>query len=114
MYDVFQAFDLPDPSSSDGDRDATVVAPQALFMMNSSLILRHSRLMAESLPPADDATRIRAAYERALSRLPTAGEIDDAITFLNRIAKEWQGDRAKAWQSFCKSLLASSEFIYMN
>jgi hypothetical protein len=28
MYDVFQAFDLPDPSTSNGDRNSTVVAPR--------------------------------------------------------------------------------------
>lgn len=114
MYDVFQAFDLPDPSASNGDRDSTVVAPQALFMMNSSIMLRHSGTMAANLPQADDETRIRTAYDRALSRPPTPTEIDEALTFLNRVQKEWQGDRSKAWQSFCKSLLSSNEFIYID
>jgi hypothetical protein len=114
MYDVFQAFDLPDPSSSNGDRDSTVVAPQALFMMNSSIMLRHSRTMADNLPQADDESRIRTAYERALGRPPTSSENDEALTFLNRVQEEWQGDRSKAWQSFCKSLLSSNEFIYIN
>ena len=40
MYEMFQAFDLPDPSTPNGDRNATVVAPQALFMMNASLVLK--------------------------------------------------------------------------
>jgi hypothetical protein len=31
MYEVFQAFDLPDSSTPSGDRNASVVAPQALF-----------------------------------------------------------------------------------
>src|SRR5262249_60980043 len=43
MYEVFQAFDLPDPSMSNGDRDSTVVAPQALFMMNGSVVLSQTR-----------------------------------------------------------------------
>ena len=61
-----QAFDLPDPSSSNGDRDSTVVAPQALFMMNSSVMLKHSRKMADGLlarADLDDSARIREAYE---------------------------------------------------
>jgi hypothetical protein len=117
MYDVFQAFDFPDPSTSNGDRDSTVVAPQALFMMNSSVMLQHSWKLADTLlarGDLDDPGRIREVYERALSRLPTPDEIDNALTFLTRMQSEWQGDRNKAWQSFCKALLASNEFVYIN
>ena len=34
LYDMFQAFDFPDPAVSNGDRATTTVASQALFMMN--------------------------------------------------------------------------------
>lgn len=117
MYQVFSAFDLPDPTMSNGDRDATVVAPQALFMMNSPVILQHSRKMGDSLlakTDLDDAGRIREAYQRALSRPATALEVDQGLSFVARMREEWKGDNAKAWQSFCKSLLASNEFIYLN
>ncbi|MBY0503493.1 MAG: DUF1549 domain-containing protein [Bryobacteraceae bacterium] len=117
MYEVFQAFDLPDPTTSNGDRDSTVVAPQALFMMNSSVMLQHSKRMAEGLlaqTSLDDPARIRDAYERALGRPPTSQEIDHGLTFIARMEKEWQGNRVSAWQSYCKSLLASNEFIYLN
>jgi hypothetical protein len=113
MYEVFSAFDLPDSTMSNGDRDSTVVAPQALFMMNSSVILNHSRIMAESLK-GDPSERVKTAYQRALSRPATATEIDQALSFISKMQKEWKGDELKAWQSFCKSLLASSEFIYLN
>ena len=62
MYEVFQAFDMPDPATSNGDRNATVVAPQALFMMNGSVVLRHTRTMAGKLlarADLDDAGRVR-------------------------------------------------------
>jgi hypothetical protein len=117
MYDVFSAFDLPDPSTSNGDRDSTVVAPQALFMMNSSVILQHSRKMADnllSITGLDDKGRVREAYERTLSRPPTPEEIDNALTFLTRMEREWDGSKPKAWQSFCKALVASNEFLYIN
>jgi hypothetical protein len=124
MYEVFQAFDLPDPSTSNGDRNTTVVAPQALFMMNGSVVLAHTRAMAEKLlarGDLDDAGRIRDAYERALGRPPSAKQIDRALTFIAQVDQSMEGrnaDPAKrhiiAWQSFCKSLLASNEFIYLN
>ncbi len=117
MYQLFSAFDLPDPAVSNGDRDSTVVAPQALFMMNGSVMLKHSKIMAEGLlarKDLDDAGRVREAYERALTRPATGGEVDDALSFVARMQTAWKGDRVSAWQSFCKSLLASNEFIYIN
>lgn len=117
MYDVFTAFDLPDPAVSNGDRDATVVAPQALFMMNGAVMLRHSRQMAEGLlarADLDDAGRVREAYERAYARPAAAWEIDQALTYIAKMEQAWKGSRASAWQSFCKSLLGANEFIYIN
>ena len=115
-YDVFTAFDLPDSSTPNGDRDATVVAPQALFMMNGAVALRHSKVMAErllALPGVDDAGRIREAYELALSRPPSPAEVDMALSFLGRLGAS-VADRKLLWQSFCKALVASNEFIYLN
>jgi hypothetical protein len=124
MYEVFRVFDLPDPSTPNGDRDSTVVAPQALFMMNGSVVLKHSRKLAESLlsrSDLDDAGRIRDAYERALARPPAAREIDQALTFLARVddtlrdrQKDANERRVLAWQSFCKSLLGANEFIHVD
>ncbi len=121
MYELFTAFDLPDPSVPQGDRSASVIAPQALFMMNGSVVLAHTRRMAErllALPDADDAARVREAYELALSRPPSGAEVDQALTFIGKIEKELPAeapDKAtRKWQSFCKSLLASNEFIYIN
>jgi hypothetical protein len=124
MYEMFQAFDLPDPSTPNGDRNSTVVAPQALFMMNSPLVLKATRSMAEKLlaeTNVDDSARIREVYERALGRPPGASDVDRALTFIAQIDKAMEGrepDAAKrrlsAWQSFCKALLSSNEFIYVN
>src|SRR6185503_8640954 len=49
LYDVFTAFDFGDPTVMNGDRPTTTVAPQALFMMNSALVLEHTKAMAERL-----------------------------------------------------------------
>jgi len=124
LYEVFTAFDLPDPAVTQGDRNATVIAPQALFMMNGTVMLRHSRKMADTLlakSSLDDAGRIQEAYERALTRPAASAEVDQALTFIARIEKalpekivDGAERRALAWQSFCKALMASNEFIYLN
>ncbi len=124
MYDVFRAFDFADPSTSNGDRGAAVVAPQALFMMNGSIVLEHSRRMADNLldrNDLNDSGRVRLAYERALTRPPSLQEVDRALSFIAEVDKaledrEPEADErtARAWQSFCKALIGSNEFLYLN
>ncbi len=124
LYDVFGAFEFADPSVPNGNRGETVVAPQALFMMNGSLMLRHTRRMADRLledEDLDDAGRVRDTYERVLGRPPQPAETDRALTFVANIEKALAGRstdpqerRARAWQSFCKAVIGSSEFLYIN
>ncbi len=73
VYDVFQAFDFADPSTMNGKRPSTTVAPQALFMMNSPLVLRQTRAMAEMLLNCDrrrgpSATRLLAGVQPQADR----------------------------------------------
>ena len=67
MYEMFQAFDLPDPSTPNGDRNSTVVAPQALFMMNAPLVLKATRAMAEKLLAESGRGRCRRASAKCMS-----------------------------------------------
>ena len=124
LYEVFTAFEFADPSVPDGNRGTTVVAPQALFMMNGSIVLRHARRMADRLlarEDLDDSGRVRDTYERVLARPPRPAEIDHALTFVASV-EQALGDRAEspeerralAWQSFCKAIMGSSEFLYLN
>ncbi len=123
MYEMFQAFDLPDPAVPNGDRNSTVIAPQALFMMNSTLVLKATREMASKLladPAMDDAARVRDVYERALARSPAPLDVQRALAFVAQVEKaetretDPEKRRLLAWQSFCKAMISSNEFIYLN
>ena len=124
LYDFFQAFDFADPSALNGDRQSSVVAPQALFVMNGSLPLKHSRKWVSRLLGRHDLTdagRVDVAYEEAFSRLPDVNERDRALTFIHKMEaafEEREPDepkrRERAWESFCRTLFGSSEFIYLN
>jgi mono/diheme cytochrome c family protein len=124
LYDVFQAFDFADPSASNGKRIPTTVAPQALFMMNDKLVLRCAEAMARhllDLRNLDDTGRILKAYLAAYGRPPTDREIARAKEYLGRFAVilESQGVGSESrslqsWQALCQSIIASSEFIYLN
>ena len=123
LYEVFQAFDFADPTVMNGRRDATTVAPQALFMMNSQLVSQATRGWALRLlrePFADDSARIQAIYELAYSRPPMTAELSRALEFVERyreaqIARQTAVDeaRVRAWQSLCRAILSANEFIYV-
>ena len=122
LYTMFEQFDFPDPTMPTGNRSETVVAPQALLMMNSDLVLDSADALAESLLQlsASDASRVEIAYQRVLGRYPDERESRRAIDFLAQIQSgarlnadavddQWI---SKGWSLFCQSLFASNEFIY--
>jgi hypothetical protein len=124
LYDMFQAFDVGDPSTVNAKRTTTTIAPQALFVMNSPFAIEQSEAMARQLlsqKDLPDTARITQAYERALSRPATAAEVGRWSAFLRQYeaglaAKEPDTAKrtVKAWQAFCQILFASNEFIYRN
>ena len=126
MYEMFQAFDLPDPSTPNGDRNSTVIAPQALFMMNATLVLKsHPGHGVEAARESRRFGRCRP-HPRGLRKgagKAAGGERCRSRADLHRPGGKGDGRRAKrtrpsrrlfAWQSFCKALLSSNEFIYVN
>ena len=115
VYDLFEQFDFPDPAVPNGNRNATVVAPQALLMLNSDLVGKAAEKFAASLlaSASDDARRLELAYQKAYARPPTAKELSRAKKFL----ADFKPDSAaspSAWAVLCQSLLAANEFIYLN
>ena len=119
LYDVFQLFDYTDAAVLNGHRETTTIAPQALFMMNSSLVHQAARALAAAIhhdPMATDEQRFTAIYLRAIGRLPTADELQLAREFLVETQPLVKTDGAKfspAWVWLCHSILATNEFIYV-
>ena len=66
---------MADPNVVDGHRDVTTVAPQALFMMNSTFVLdrieEHGRADCPTAGAATDLDRIDLAYKLTLGRIAT-------------------------------------------
>ncbi len=123
LFDYLTAFDFGDPSSMSGQRDRTTVAPQALFLMNSLLVARESEKLAQALRalPGDDRDRVTEAFERFYSRSPTESDIDSSLEFMQSYEKNLQirgiaseQSRLEAWQAFCRALICTTEFLYVN
>ena len=105
---IFDAFDFADPSVVVGARNASTVAPQALFLLNDPLPISLAkaaaeRLLAEKLP-SDDA-RLDRLYSRCLGRAPTAGERAIARKFLARAHAPTDG-----WAGLFHAAFAGGEF----
>ena len=121
VFEVFQLLDFPDPAVSSGNRLATVVAPQALLMLNSDFVMQAAsdladRLLSES---TDDEQRISRLYTIAFSREPTAIERQADQNFLAKVLQthpaedELRKRQQKAWTALCHVALAANEFIYI-
>ncbi len=132
LYDLFAAFDYRDPSLPIEQRSSTTAPAQALWLMNSPLVLEASRRIADELcatasePPA----RVRALYERVLGRSPAEREHALALAFVERVnapevtsgAVDAAGAGAGtnpsaatlAWRGLVQALFLSNEFLYLD
>ncbi|HUE74628.1 MAG TPA: DUF1553 domain-containing protein, partial [Pirellulaceae bacterium] len=123
LYEVFQAFDFADPSVLVAKRDATTVAPQALFMLNSQVTADASRLLAAELlarGDLDDAGRVRELYERSYGRPASDADVQRGIEFVAKYAAAAEAQsmtaseaRSRAWQALCRGVMAANEFVYV-
>ncbi len=115
MPDSLNLFDAADPSLVVGARDATTVATQALYLMNSPLVQEQAQKMAERLlgeSRLDDTGRVALAYQLALSRLPTKADVERSIAFLREYPATQSVTASASWAALCQALFASGEFRY--
>jgi hypothetical protein len=128
---ILELFDLPPMSPNCVERRQSTVPTQALQMMNGDLLQQHSRYLAGRLIDefgSDREKQIRALYLRAVSRPPTPQETQQATSDINELTKEWIAllaqERSDApakstaeWRAladFCKAMLSSAEFLYVD
>lgn len=111
VFNLLPLFDFPDPTMPTGNRQSTVIAPQALLMMNAPLLresasaFAHRVLGTESEPKA----RVELAWQLAYARSPDSTELGAALAFLDRADHS-----TDQWTLLCHSLFASNDFIYLN
>ena len=137
-YPLLEAFDLPDMHESCARRTQTTVAPQALMLLNSELVLDYARAFAGRLlhdnPNAELRRLVNSAYVLAFGRKPTDDEVAAAESFIARqqslIELERPSGRplllprgfpkfldpplAAAITDFCHALMNANEFVYVD
>ena len=123
IYSLFEQFDYPDPTMPTGSRSSTVIAPQALVMLNYDLVMDSAEAMAEMLIEKypDPSDRISEAYLLSLGRKPTTRETERVQRFLEETlsrnltdsASIAPGEEFRVLALFCQGLMAGNEFLYI-
>ena len=117
--ELFEAFDFSNINQPIGKRNASTVAPQALYLMNHDFVITQSREAAKRLLDdpklKDDTARLAQAYHHALGRLPTDRESRLALDFA-AVSQSEATTAAKAeenWSLLFQSLFASVDFRHV-
>ena len=110
--DFNSLFDGPDGGGIIERRGQSIVAPQALFLMNNVWLDQVSaaldaRIFREA-PGSNDQDRIRLLYEIALGRPPVPAEVEIGMQLVSN-----SGDD-NSWVRYCRLILCSNEFIYVD
>jgi hypothetical protein len=99
-------FDFPQPSQFTGRRATTAVPTQALFLMNSPVVKKYAKALAERIAAdsSDASHKLKLLWLTLFNRPITSAEQREAIDFVSG-----QGD--EVWSELCHALLASNEFL---
>jgi hypothetical protein len=105
-------FDAPDCSGIVERRTESIVAPQALFLMNDPLVTQLATALAQRIARevagGNDRQRILRLYEITLGRPPAESEIEIGLQLL---ADETVPN---AWTGYCRLIVCTNEFIYLD
>ncbi|WP_294396058.1 DUF1549 and DUF1553 domain-containing protein [Prosthecobacter sp.] len=99
---VMRTFDFANPDLSIPQRTETTVPQQALFGLNHPFVVQQAKglLGRADVKAADAAGRVRRIYGNLFQRVPSAVEIDSALSFVQEDEPRViaQVDHSKAWQ----------------
>lgn len=112
---LLNLFDFGDATTTASQRTSTIIAPQALFLMNSEFVEDRAKALSLQAASGSDADRMRKLYVRILGREATGSEVDDALSYLTKFRDRFpKRAPADAWMSISRILLASNEYIYLD
>ncbi len=125
LYDVFQLFDSTDATVINGDRATTTVATQALFWMNSPLVLEAAEKMTSAALPEkglqSSHERLRHCYLTSYGREPSEREVERMTMGLVDTEQSLRGSSPMPRNeprglgvSIGQVILSANEFVHVN
>jgi Protein of unknown function (DUF1553) len=132
-YPLMAAFDFPDMHEACGCRTKTTIAPQALMLLNSDVILGAAKQLSlrakNEAASADPAARVGRAWQIALGRPASDNEIHAALKFVTTqqqiiadsdttrtgesVHAPTESDTEAAFVDLCHALLNANEFLFV-
>jgi len=103
-------FDFADTSRPCAQRDVTLVAPQALMLLNDEFVHAESSSLAQKAAKAgpDPKLQIQSAWRIALGRDPKPGEVELGLDFIKRLGSD------EGLRSLCHVLVNTNEFAHVD
>ncbi|MEC8343542.1 MAG: DUF1553 domain-containing protein, partial [Planctomycetota bacterium] len=114
LYDQFALFDFSNASVVQSRRAETTVPSQALFMLNSDLVMEAAVALVDRLEHStiDQQRRVELLYQWVLGRPPTENEERMLFSLLERGQASAETQRSR-WQLYAHTLMSSNEFLYL-
>ncbi|MFP6893270.1 MAG: DUF1553 domain-containing protein, partial [Opitutales bacterium] len=113
--EMFNVFDYPNPGLVSGNRNASTVSTQALFMMNSEFVLKEANAAAVKILEAeglDVQQRLVLVFKTTLGRIPSEAEKSLALAYLKK--HDDDSNQQDAWGGILHGLFACLDFRYLN
>ena len=119
---TLRAFDFPTPMQTQPKRNESIVAPQALFTLNSNFVINQ----AESLTKSDkfkaaetDDDRVRVLFGLILQRAPAPPEIARIVKLAQAqdklsASRQPNSRYVSTWPIIAQAILMSNEFQYID
>jgi hypothetical protein len=94
LLPLMTTFDFCDTTQPCGKRDVSIVAPQALAMLNNEFVHSQSETLARRVTTAssDLATQVTLAWNLVLGRKPTPQEMNAALAHINAQRRHFSGE----------------------
>ena len=128
---LLENFDLPPMSPNCVERSESVVAPQALHLLNNGFVHRLAEFFAQRIRSkvgTERAEQIEQIYLIAFGRRPTDEEQTLARESIERLARKWAAENnggknetkaasqaaSRALTNFCHAVMNSAAFLYVD
>jgi len=115
LPEFFSTFDFATPEMTTGKRFNTTVPKQALFLMNSQIVIEQVELMVKSSTfksISTDIDKITYLYKKCLQRTPDQLDLTISTQFLKN-SREVKNDKLDEWEQLAHVLLMSNEMVFI-
>ena len=117
---TLRAFDFPSAMQSAATREESIVAPQALFTMNSPFVIERSSAITQTKgfqTCSTDEARADFLFHQIFQRAPYPGERMRALRLVKQQTRFYNDREAKfpsPWPLVAQALYMSNEFQYLD